>query len=62
MMIWIALVALTNLGLGFALAIHLARQHRSLTTVDTGCPSQDPVGARWAVQLRDSSDTTTVGG
>lgn len=30
MAVFVAIVALANLGIGFALAIHLARQHRKL--------------------------------
>jgi NAD(P)-dependent dehydrogenase (short-subunit alcohol dehydrogenase family) len=31
MVLFVAIVALANMGIGFALAIHLARQHRQLT-------------------------------
>jgi hypothetical protein len=38
MAIFIAVVAVLNMGLGFALAVHLARQYRSLVgSVDDPC-------------------------
>jgi hypothetical protein len=61
MVLCIALVAVVNLGLGFALAIHLARRHRSLTAVGAGWSPLDSAVAYPPVRSKDSPDAVAAG-
>jgi hypothetical protein len=61
MVLCIALVALVNLGLGFALAIHLARRHRSLTALGAGFQSLDSAVTFPPVESKYSPDATATG-